>query len=572
MRDHIEHTARYWAQSPAFDPKTRQEIQSLLDHPGGTEELTDRFYRDLEFGTGGLRGILGAGTNRMNLPNIRRATKALCLYLKEIDPENLSLGITYDSRRDSRAFAWEAACVAAFFGFKVFITKDMGSTPFLSFMVRHLRCTGGINITASHNPPEYNGYKVYWSTGGQLVPPHDQGIIERYKKEGDYGELPKMPQKDALARGLIIPVGEEMTIQYFLRLREEFSFYTKPIQNLPIVYTPLGGVGFYVVPRALGLFGFNRVTTVEEDSVLDGSFRGIPSANPEDPKAYQNAIRLAEKIGARLILATDPDGDRFGLMTFENGAWQWFTGHQLGALLTDFLLGRLKARDALPPGSLVIKTVVTGDLMARVAQSYGVKCEETLTGFKWICDRIETTKDHFICGTEESYGFMAGRTLVRDKDGILACSLAAQMVAFYQDQNKTLVGVLEDLYEKHGFFEEDLKNFSFPGQKGSEKMADFMAQLESNPFVDPLPQDPVVQAVDYRRGLILSRDGTRAPTGLPQSPGIQLRLKSGSRVSLRPSGTEPKLKLYLSMTTTRDQRQEAKTQIQTVVDFFSERL
>ena len=562
----IDQRAHYWATSKAFDAETNGEVQVLLDQlaDGGSsataaaKELTDRFYRDLEFGTGGLRGILGAGTSRMNLFNVRKATTALATYLLGLPVnrgKSLRVAISHDSRLFSRDFAKATAEVLAAHGIEALVTKDLRPVPMLSFMVRHFSCQAGVCITASHNPPEYNGYKVYWSNGGQLVPPHDQGIIDCYGAIAGYDQLKHLPWETGIGRGLIQEVGAELDEAYFAKVMA-LSLSASGRQGFKIVYSPLHGSGLYPVTEMLKRFGFDDVTVVPEQRDPDGKFPTVKSPNPESPAAMAMARELARKIGADLILATDPDCDRIGMEIRVGDDYFRPNGNQIGCLLTEYVLSQQAARHQLPSDPLVIKTVVTTDMQSDIATAYGATCDETLTGFKWICDRIEayetgamTPMRTFVCGGEESYGFLAG-SFVRDKDAVIGAVLAAEMVAYYRARGETVVQVLDRLFATHGAYYETLCDLTLPGKDGAEQIAQMMARLRKNPprAIDGID---VAKLRDFEQRQVFAAKGdgfVAAETlSLPKSNVLQFILNDGTKVSVRPSGTEPKIKFYVSV-------------------------
>ncbi len=548
--------AKYWTESPVFDKETHQEVARLLENKE-EKELVDRFYRDLEFGTGGLRGILGAGTSRMNLYNVRKATCALSQYLlKQFKGTNfLKVAISFDSRLFSHEFAKAAAEVLAAHGITALITKELRPVPMLSFMVRHFQCHAGICITASHNPPEYNGYKVYWQTGGQLVPPHDDAVIAEYAKIKDYKDIPFTDFKGAEQKGLIKTIGSELDEAYFSRVKN-WKLTHNDGKNLKIVYSPLHGSGCYPVVEMLHRMGFSDVLVVPEQREPDGRFPTVKSPNPEAPAALDLARELAKKTNADLIMATDPDCDRIGLEIRIGDRFFRPNGNQIGTLLNHYVLSNLSAQKKLPHNPLILKTIVTTDLQEEIAREFGADCEDTLTGFKWICQVIEDYESgarkprrSFVCGGEESYGFLAD-TFVRDKDAVIACCLAAQMV-LDQKTNKTSAElVLDGLFRKHGIYHETLKELTLPGKDGSEAIQSMMSKLRKDP-PRSIDQISVKSLRDYKtrheftltdKKWVSSTDIT-----LPSSNVLQFILVDGTKITVRPSGTEPKIKFYISV-------------------------
>lgn len=554
MNGEIQNRAQYWAENPVFDEKTREEIRSLIT-AGDEKELTERFYRELEFGTGGLRGILGAGSSRMNRYNVRKATFALASYLKDFfkeEPE-LRVAIAYDSRHFSQEFAHEAARVLAAIGVQAYVTEELRPVPMLSYMVRHYSCHAGICVTASHNPPEYNGFKVYWQTGGQIVPPHDKAVIKLYEGVTSFEEIPMLSFEEGTNKGLIRVVGAELDEAYFEKVA---SIKTCATDNIKIVYTPIHGTGKYPVSESLRRFGFTDVHLVDEQSEPDGSFPTVESPNPESHAALAMALDKAKSIGADLVLGTDPDADRVGVVYRHGDNYEFLNGNQLGSLLVDFVLARWQESGMLPENPLVIKTIVTTDLQRDIAAHYGAHCDETLTGFKWICALMEEylkgerqPRREYVCGGEESYGFLAGH-FVRDKDAVISCCLAAEMVSYYKAQGKTLKDALNDLFKRHGVYYEDLVTVTLPGKDGADKIKATMEHLRKEPLTS-ISGVPMKTLRDLSKGQeYLFQDGKFVPgepIQLPSSNVLQFILEDGTKVSARPSGTEPKVKFYISV-------------------------
>ena len=560
IEQEIKDKISYWISSKVFDSKTKKEIQDLVDKKDVTE-LIDRFYRDLEFGTGGLRGIMGAGSNRMNVYNVQKATVAVAKYMKEYYSQTteLQVAISYDSRLCSREFARSAAAVLASFGIKAFITEELRPTPMLSFMVRHFNCQAGICVTASHNPKEYNGYKLYWQTGGQVVPPVDEQVIKKYNEMNQYEELPDDASfEKGVASGKIIPITSELDDAYFKRM-EKLSIRTvkEEPRNLKIAFTPLHGTAGYPVVEGLKRFGFTDVSIVEEQKKPDGNFPTVSYPNPEDPKALDLVLKLGQKIGADLVLATDPDCDRLGIVYRDHdGSYKFLNGNQIGVVLMEYILSSYKETGSLPDNGLVVKTIVTSDLQDRICEYYGVKCENTLTGFKWICDRIheyETGKikplRKYLCGGEESYGFLIG-DFVRDKDAISACAMAAEMVNHYKLQGKTLTDLLNECYRRHGVYYEVLHNVVLKGKDGAEKIKGMMDKLRADPpkQIDGVDVGCINDILTLKQITFLSSGKTETCSiDLPKSNVLQFILTDGTKISVRPSGTEPKIKFYVSV-------------------------
>ncbi len=556
MDEIISTRAKYWATSPGFDESTRHEIQSLLSS-GNEKELSERFYRDLEFGTGGLRGIIGAGTNRVNIYNIRKATTALALYLRQVHGQNtaLKVAISHDSRHFSREYAVATGEVFAAHGIKALITKELRPTPMLSFMVRHFHCAAGICVTASHNPPEYNGYKVYWDTGAQVIAPHDKAIIAKYGELTRYEDLRFLPVEKAKLEGFFEEIGEELDEAYFKKV-SGLSLRKEGRPGFKIVYTPLHGSGLYPVTEMLQRIGFENVLVVPEQKYPDGRFPTVKYPNPEEPEALRLALELARKEKADLVIGTDPDADRIGIIVREGDDYTFFNGNQIGCLLVDFFLSATQDAGLMPKNPLVIKTIVTTDLQTDIAAEYGATCEETLTGFKWICGLIEDYETgklkpyrKYVCGGEESYGFLAD-SFVRDKDAVSAACIASEMVAYYKSRGLTCSQVLDRVFQKHGLYQESLFTVTMPGKDGADAMKRMMSSMRSKPPV-AIDGINVEKLRDFETSQELSvTNGSFNPSGkltLPKSDVLQFILVDGTKVSVRPSGTEPKIKFYISV-------------------------
>lgn len=556
MEEYILEKAKYWATQPVFDHETQSEISKLLEEKN-EKELVDRFYKDLEFGTGGLRGILGAGTAFMNRYNVQKATCALVRYVQKMNPgqTDLKIAISHDSRHFSRDFAKIVAEVAGHYGFKIFLTEELRPVPMLSFLTRFKKCNAGVCITASHNPPNYNGYKVYWSTGGQLVPPHDQGMIEEFDAIKDYAEIESTPFDTLLKEGQVEIVGKEFDEVYFTKV-DSLSLKKEGRDDFKVVYTPLHGSGLYPVTTCLKRFGFKNVYVVPEQEKPDGSFPTVESPNPENQSALELALNLAKKMDADLVLGTDPDCDRVGIVVKDHNDYVFLNGNQLGCVLIYYYLSAMKEEGRLPENPLVIKTIVTTELQDKIANFFGADCEDTLTGFKWICDRIEAYESgavkpykKFVCGGEESYGFMAD-TFVRDKDGVVACCIAAEMTAYYKHKGQTLTDVLDEIFRKFGVYQESLLNVVLPGKEGADKIKSMMDGFRQNPPKD-IDGIPVARIADFSSGKVTTF-ASASPHGpseinLPASNVLQFFLEDGSKISVRPSGTEPKIKFYVSV-------------------------
>ena len=539
MQAEINKRARYWANATLFDAATREEVAELL-RVGDEKELQERFGAELEFGTGGMRGLVGAGMARLNIYNIRKASCALGRYLQAQFPDQtLSVAVTYDTRRHSRLFAETACTTLAALGIHTLLTQEPSPVPTLSFMVRHFQCQAGICITASHNPPDYNGFKVYWQHGGQVVPPHDHGIITAFKQISTYDSIALLPYQDAQRQQLITTIDDSIDDLHSAGLA---SLARANDDEVRAVYSPLHGTGARPVMRALARLGYSDVQVVTEQREADANFSTVASPNPEDPRALQLAAQLAQATHADLVLATDPDCDRLGVMARDGKALRRVDGNQLLVLALEYVLSAAKTANALRGDDLVVRTIVTTELVDDIAAHYGVQCEATLTGFKWIGQLVEdyeTRKKRpyrqFLLGGEESFGLMYGRD-VRDKDGIAACCLAMKMTAHFKTQGKGWFAVLDEIYLRHGVYHHELLSFTLQGLDGKEKMNELFAKLRRDPSC--IASQPVQQVIDYSTGRVRA---------LPATNMLQFVLADGTQISVRPSGTEPKIKFYLAL-------------------------
>lgn len=537
--DTIKRRAHYWATSPTFDATTRAEVAALLT-AAKDEELRERFGAELEFGTGGMRGLVGAGSARINVYNIRKAAHALGKYLQaEHGQATLTVAVSYDTRHHSRLFAEAACATLAALGIRTLITSQPRPVPTLSFMVRHFQCQAGICVTASHNPPTYNGFKVYWQHGGQVVPPHDRGIIAQFTSISDYDSIATLAYRRAQQRQLVTAIDESIDDLHSAALS---ALARGEDDDVRAVYSPLHGSGAIPVPRALARLGYDKVQVVAAQQQADGDFTTVASPNPEDPQALQAAVALAKETDAELVLATDPDCDRLGVMVRDGKDYRRVDGNQLLVLALEYVLSTAQTAGELRGDELVVRTIVTTELVDAIANFYGVCCEETLTGFKWIGQLIEDYETgrrkpyrRFVCGGEESFGLLYGRS-VRDKDGIAACCLAMKMTAHFKRQGKGWLDVLDEIYRRHGVYHHELLSFAFPGLDGKAKIAQLLTTLCHTPArIAPLA---VRQQRDYRRGNVRA---------LPATNMLEFLLEDGTKISVRPSGTEPKIKFYLAL-------------------------
>ena len=538
-----------WLANPYFDEATKEELKNIAEEEN---EIKERFYMDLEFGTAGLRGIIGAGTNRMNIYVVRRATQGLANYIAKVDKKSQGVAIAYDSRNMSPEFAQEAALCLAANGIKAYIFESLRPTPELSFAVRHLGCIAGINVTASHNPPEYNGYKVYWEDGAQITPPHDSGIMGEVKAISDWNTVKTMDKAEAEKAGLYEVIGQNIDDAYMEELKKQVIHHDAikaEGKNLKIVYTPLHGTGNIPARRILKELGFENVYVVKEQELPDGNFPTVSYPNPEAAEAFELGLKLAKEIDADLVLATDPDADRLGVRVKDkNGEYHDLTGNMSGCLLANYEIGQRKAvNGSLPEDGALIKTIVTSNLADAIAKGYGVNLIEVLTGFKFIGQQIlgfeNSGKGTYLFGFEESYGCLIG-TYARDKDAIVATMALCEAAAYYKTQGKTLWDAMIEMYEQYGYYKDDIKSVTLKGIEGLQKIQEIMDTLRQNPPAE-FAGYKVVSVRDYKKDTITDlATGEVRPTGLPNSNVLYYDLTDDAWVCIRPSGTEPKVKFY----------------------------
>ena len=538
-----------WLENPYFDEATKEELKSIKDDEN---EIKERFYMDLEFGTAGLRGIIGAGTNRMNIYVVRRATQGLANYIAKVDKKSQGVAIAYDSRHMSPEFAQEAALCLAANGIKAYIFETLRPTPELSFAVRHLSCVAGINVTASHNPPEYNGYKVYWEDGAQITPPHDSGIMGEVKAISDWNTVKTMDKEDAVKAGLFEVIGQAVDDAYMAELKKQI-IHMDAIQaegrNLKIVYTPLHGTGNIPARRILKELGFENVYVVPEQELPNGDFPTVSYPNPEAAEAFELGLKLAKEVDADIVLATDPDADRLGVRVKDkNGEYHDLTGNMSGCLLANYELSQRKAvNGSLPEDGALVKTIVTTNLADAIAKGYNVNLIEVLTGFKYIGQQIlgfeNSGKGTYLFGFEESYGCLIG-TYARDKDAIVATMALCEAAAYYKTQGKTLWDAMIDMYEEFGYYKDAIQAVTMKGIEGLEKIQEIMTTLRQNPPAE-FAGHKVTAVRDYKLDEITDlATGEKKPTGLPNSNVLYYELTDDAWVCVRPSGTEPKVKFY----------------------------
>lgn len=542
----VKERAEKWL-SDSYDEETRKKVKQLIDND--PKELTESFYKDLEFGTGGLRGIMGVGTNRMNVYTVGMATQGLSNYLKKAFPdEPIRVAVGHDSRNNSRLFAERVADIFAANGFKVYLFDSLRPTPELSFAIRHLHCHSGVVVTASHNPKEYNGYKAYWSDSAQVVAPHDRNII---------AEVQKITSPDQVMiwkgdRSENIEILDETFDQIYLEAVHGLSLSPDAVEryhDMKIVYTPLHGTGVILVPESLRKYGFTNILTVKEQNIPDGNFPTVESPNPEERSAMKMAIELAESEKAEVVLATDPDADRIGMaLRDENGQYVLLNGNQTCSLLVYYIVKRWSELGRLRGKEYIVKTIVTTELVARIAESFGVRHFDCLTGFKYIATVMRNHEQtmQYICGGEESFGFLA-EDFVRDKDAVSACSLAAEAAAWAKSQDMTLYELLKEMYVRYGFFREALVSVVRKGKEGQEEIAKMMSDYRSDP-PRSLGGSPIVVIKDYLNGEALDlANGSKTPIDMERSNVLQFTTADSTVVSIRPSGTEPKIKFYFGV-------------------------
>lgn len=545
-------TYEFWLNDSYFDEDTKNELRAIADDE---KEVEERFYKDLDFGTGGLRGIIGAGTNRMNIYTVRKATQGLANFILKEKAEEKGVAIAFDSRNMSPEFAQEAALCLAANGIKAYIFPSLRPTPMLSFALRELGCTAGTVVTASHNPPEYNGYKVYWEDGAQITAPKDSEIIGEVNEITDYAQVKTISQEEAEKAGLYQVIGPDMDDKYMEALKK-LALHPEIIReeatNLKIVYTPLHGTGNLPVRRILKELGFTQVYVVKEQELPDGNFPTVSYPNPEDENAFSLALKLAKEVDADIVLATDPDADRLGVYAKDTatGEYQSFTGNMSGMLILEYILSQKKAMGILPDNGAVVTTIVSGKMSREITDDYGVKLIETLTGFKYIGEQIkffEQNHDYeYLFGYEESYGCLVG-THARDKDAVVAVMAICEVAAWCKHQGITLCDQMENLFRTYGYYKEGLSTVTLKGQDGAKKIQEMMENIRRE-----VPKEigglKVTQFRDYREDVLLDCvTGEQTVTGLPKSNVLYFELEGGTWCCIRPSGTEPKIKFYIGV-------------------------
>lgn len=563
MEEQAINKAKEWSKSPAIDEQDRKEIQDLIDGDFN-EELVERFYKDLEFGTGGMRAILGQGTNRMNKYNIRKASQAVASVVKkESGPHGVA--ISYDSRRFSLEFAKEAASVFAANGITAYIFKKLNPVSLVSYSTRHHKCNAGVMVTASHNPPEYNGFKVFWGDGSQVTPPNDKNVIDQFNGISDYGVISVMDFEAGVAEGKIVWVGEEVENLYYEAILGKAINPKMCKENgdkLKIVYTALHGTGDYPCNKAMGDLGFTNVLNVPEQKEPNGDFPTVSSPNPENAEALDLGVKLMRKEDGDIVMGTDPDTDRVGIAIEKNDEIIYLNGNQIGILMLNYICSNLKEQNRMPADPYYVRTIVTTPLQDKIAAKYGVETEVTLTGFKWICGRVnvieqEEPNRNFIFGTEESFGYL-NHDYVRDKDGVSSIALISEIALYYKLKGMDLVDALDEIYTEFGFSSESLLCLVYEGKAGAEKIERIMEHFRGLP--EPIFANEAVHTLkDYKSGEANSYyDKTVEKLNLPATNALGFFLKSGDTVFLRPSGTEPKIKFYIMLQVTEGTLEEKK--------------
>lgn len=541
-----------WCTDPYFDAQTKEELKAIKEDAA---EIEDRFYRQLEFGTGGLRGVIGAGTNRMNIYTVRQATQGLANYIISQNGQKKGVAIAHDSRIMSPEFAEEAALCLNANGIKTYVFDSLRPTPELSFAVRELGCISGIVITASHNPREYNGYKVYWGDGAQITPPHDKNILAEVAKVTSFDMVKTMTREAAEAAGLFITIGEKIDDRYMEELKKQ-SIHPEIIKEMAkeikIVYTPLHGTGNLPVRRVLKELGFEQVYVVKEQELPDGNFPTVAYPNPESPKAFELALKLAKEVDADIVLATDPDADRLGVYCKDTktGEYVTFTGNMSGMLIAEYILREKTAMHTMPEHPALVETIVTTDMAKAIAKAYGVTLIEVLTGFKYIGEQIKFFEEqntyNYVFGLEESYGCLAG-TYARDKDACVAVMMLCEVAAWCKKNGKTLWDAMVDMYEKYGYYREGLDTMTLKGIDGAQQIQNMMSEMRSNP-PKTLGGFEVLAVRDYKEDTRKDMNtGEVTKTGLPSSNVLYYELSDNAWCCVRPSGTEPKIKFYFGV-------------------------
>ncbi len=541
-----------WCESPEFDEQTKEELLKIKDDE---KEIEDRFYKELEFGTAGLRGVIGAGTNRMNKYTVGKATQGLANYILEQKVEDKGVAISYDSRRMSKEFALQTSLILNANGIKTYLFENLRPVPELSFAVRELKCTAGIMITASHNPPKYNGYKVYWEDGAQIVSPRDKEIIQKVRNIKSFSEIKEITREEAEEKGLLNIIKEEMDEKYLSTLEKLVlnpEIVKEQGKELKVVYTPLHGTGNTVAEKLLHRIGLQNVYVVEEQKDPDGNFPTVDYPNPEDKKAFKLALELANKVDADVVLATDPDADRLGIFAKDNktGKYMEYTGNMSALLIAEYRISQMKEKNILSKNGVFITTVVSSDLAKAIAKYYNLECPEVLTGFKNIGAVMrkidEDENKEYVFGYEESYGCLIG-DYARDKDGISAVMALCEAACYYRSKGKTLWDAMQDIYEKYGYYKEAQVSILLEGAEGAQKIKEMMTKMRETP-INKIGEYEVLTFKDIERDIVRNmKTGEETKTGLPTSNVLYYELEDNNWCCIRPSGTEPKIKIYMGV-------------------------
>lgn len=541
-----------WCESDEFDEATKQELLAIKDNEA---EIEDRFYTELEFGTAGLRGVIGAGTNRMNKYTVGKATQGLANYIVEKGVQDKGVAISYDSRKMSKEFSLQTALILCANGIKAYLFENLRPVPELSFAVRELGCTAGVMITASHNPPKYNGYKVYWDDGAQIVPPVDKDITAKVRAIESFKEIKEISEEEAKQKGLLTIIGTEMDDKYLEVLKKSIlnpEIIRKNGKDLKVVYTPLHGTGNTVVERLFKELGFENVYVVPEQKDPDGNFPTVDYPNPEDPKAFKLALELAEKVDADVVLATDPDADRLGIFAkdVKTGKYETYTGNMSALLIAEYRISQMKEKGILPSDGMLIKTIVSSNLADAIAKEYNLELIEVLTGFKNIGKVMKTAEETgngtYVFGFEESYGCLIG-DYARDKDGIAAVMALCEAAAYYREQGITLWDQMQNIYKKYGYYKETQVSIVKEGPQGAEEIKKMMTDMRNTP-VEKIGENKVLTFKDIDKDIMKNMiTGEETTTGLPKSNVLYYELENDSWCCVRPSGTEPKIKFYMGV-------------------------
>lgn len=576
----LERNIDEWCQNKYFDLADREYVINMKSNPSKEQELVESFYKDIEFGTGGLRSFFGLGTNRINKYTIRKATQAMALSLNKhvIGPKKVC--ISFDNRHFSQEFAKETASVFAANGIQAFLFNQLSPVPLLSYAIRHMKANAGVMITASHNPKEYNGYKAFWEGGAQVVPPYDKEIIDTYNSLHDWGNIKTIPFDQAVRNELIQEIPEEVISAYFQKMVENsknIELCRNHGKDLNVTFSPIHGTSSWPAKRMAKELGFTNFNVVKEQDNTDPDFSTVISPNPENPSALEKTVELMKLKNSDIGIACDPDGDRIGVVILNEGTPYYPSGNELAALILDYILGALKENKKIPSSPLAIKSIVTSELLTEICRNFGVKIENTLTGFKWMADKIKDYERkqesfNFIFAAEESFGYLP-HGHCRDKDGISALALMMELTLFHKRNGRDLIMALNEIYKKYGFFKESLLSLDYVGIEGLEKIQKIMISFREDPTLINFSDDPIIQIEDYSDGKVRNLlNGTTMDTGTPKSNVIGYTFKSGTKLYIRPSGTEPKLKFYTMIKENQGNLEEMKINAKTKIEHIETRI